>query len=232
MSYFLQHWGIPLSRRFRALKLWFVIRNYGVEGLREYVRSHCKLAKSFEKLVLSDRRFEICNNVRVGLVCFRLTGSDELNQKLLSTINASGKLHMVPASVNEKYVIRFCVCAQNATEEDIEYAWRTIAKFATDVIEKMAAAAAPAAEDLKLVAPPEAEAAEEAARLALKNKRSFFVRMVSDPKIYNPKIVVNKMEAEEGFEEEQEGEDADAGDKRAAEHHARPDIRTGVTRAS
>ena len=56
---------------------------------------------------------------QVGLVCFRLIGTDELNQKLLSTINASGKLHMVPASVNERFVIRFCVCAQNATEEDI-----------------------------------------------------------------------------------------------------------------
>ena len=55
----------------------------------------------------------------MGLVCFRLQGTDEVNQLLLSTINSSGKLHMVPASVNDKYVIRFCVCAQNATEEDI-----------------------------------------------------------------------------------------------------------------
>lgn len=55
----------------------------------------------------------------MGLVCFRLKGSDKLNEKLLSTINASAKLHMVPASVNDKYVIRFCAVAQNATEEDI-----------------------------------------------------------------------------------------------------------------
>ena len=52
-------------------------------------------------------------------MCFRLIGSDELNQMLLSTINSSGKLHMVPASVNEKFVIRFCVCAQNASDDDI-----------------------------------------------------------------------------------------------------------------
>ena len=58
-------------------------------------------------------------SIQLGLVCFRLRGSDELNQKLLSTINASGRLHMVPASVNDKYVIRFCVCAQNATDDDI-----------------------------------------------------------------------------------------------------------------
>lgn len=56
---------------------------------------------------------------QLGLVCFRLKGTDKINEKLLSNINASGKLHMVPASVNEKYVIRFCAVAQNATESDI-----------------------------------------------------------------------------------------------------------------
>lgn len=66
-----------------------------------------------------DKRFEICNEVQLGLVCFRLVGSDKLNEKLLSTINGSGKLHMVPASVNDKYVIRFCAVAQNLTEDDI-----------------------------------------------------------------------------------------------------------------
>lgn len=57
--------------------------------------------------------------LQLGLVCFRLIGSDKLNEKLLSNINASGKLHMVPASVNDKYVIRFCAVAQHASEEDI-----------------------------------------------------------------------------------------------------------------
>jgi len=89
------------------------------------------------------------------LVCFRLKGSDDMNKKLLSTINESGQLHMVPASVNDNYVIRFCVCAQNATDEDIgnyiiksltrnfndkiitEYAWRTIKKQATELIVRM-----------------------------------------------------------------------------------------------
>ena len=57
--------------------------------------------------------------IQLGLVCFRLFGSSQLNQKLLTTINASGKLHMVPANVNDYFVIRFCVCAQNSTSEDI-----------------------------------------------------------------------------------------------------------------
>lgn len=235
-----RHWGIPLSRRFRSLKLWFVIRNYGVEGLQAYVREHCRLAKCFEVLVRTDKRFEICNNVRVGLVCFRLIGSDELNQMLLSTINSSGKLHMVPASVNEKFVIRFCVCAQNASDDDIKYAWETIAKMADAVIKKMtqakqviAAFQTPVAEHRRLVTVRSEPEGSEEARSLLAKKRSYFVRMVSDPKIYNPKIVVN---AEEGIDEEGEStanSDEDNNDKKneeADDKENKPDIRKGVVR--
>ncbi|ODM92651.1 Tyrosine decarboxylase [Orchesella cincta] len=128
-----RHWGIPLSRRFRALKLWFVIRIYGVEGLRKYIRNHVALAKSFENKVKQDPRFEIMNKVQLGLVCFRMKGTNQKNQKLLSTINASGKLHMVPASLNDKYVIRFCVCREEACESDMVYAWEVIKAVATEI---------------------------------------------------------------------------------------------------
>lgn len=134
-----RHWGIPLSRRFRALKLWFVIRNYGVQGLQDYIRNHVKLAKLFEKLIRQDSRFKITNQVVLGLVCFRLVGSNALNQRLLSMINASGKLHMVPASLNGRYVIRFCVCDQNAQEKDIRYAYDCISEFATELFESIKA---------------------------------------------------------------------------------------------
>ena len=60
-----QHWGIPLSRRFRSLKLWFVIRNFGVSGLQEYVRNHCRLAKEFQAKVEKDSRFRLMNEVKV-----------------------------------------------------------------------------------------------------------------------------------------------------------------------
>ena len=63
----LQHWGIPLSRRFRSLKLWFVIRNFGVTGLQEYVRNHCKLARQFQTKVENDTRFRLMNDVKVEL---------------------------------------------------------------------------------------------------------------------------------------------------------------------
>jgi len=128
-----RHWGLPLSRRMRSLKLWFVIRMYGVEGLQKYIREHVRLAKKFEGLVKSDPRFEIMNKVELGLVCFRMKGSNGLNQRLLSTINASGKIHMVPASLNDKYVIRFCVCRESACDADMTYAWDVIKAIADEV---------------------------------------------------------------------------------------------------
>lgn len=131
-----RHWGIPLSRRFRALKLWFVIRKYGLSGLQNYIRNHIKLAKYFESLMRKDLRFEVVNNVRLGLVCFRIIASDTDNQMLLATINASGKLHMIPSIYKNKYIIRFCVVAENAVQEDIEYAWNVIGNFATELIKK------------------------------------------------------------------------------------------------
>jgi len=180
----LQHWGIPLSRRFRSLKLWFVIRNFGVTGLQEYVRNHCRLAREFQAKVEADSRFRLMNDVKVGLVCFRLFGSSQLNQKLLTTINASGKLHMVPANVNEYFVIRFCVCAQNATSEDIDIAWKIISEFATEILKSSKEEESEEKEKEDVLKAMEKKSSE-----ALKHKRSFFVRMVSDPKLYNPKIV-------------------------------------------
>ncbi|XP_040573088.1 aromatic-L-amino-acid decarboxylase [Lepeophtheirus salmonis] len=194
-----RHWGIPLSRRFRSMKIWFVIRSYGVSGLRAYIREHCRLAKCFEHRVRSDDRFLICNKVQLGLVCFRLNGVDALNQKLLSAINESGKLHMVPANVNGRFVIRFCVCASNATEDDIDYAWKTIGKIATNVITKT-----------KMYETYEKNVQDEPKKLTpvrkdLKYKRSFFVRMVSDPKIYNPQIL-SESSIEQDFDKKDENQ--------------------------
>ncbi|KAK7794687.1 hypothetical protein R5R35_008018 [Gryllus longicercus] len=178
-----RHWGVPLSRRFRSLKLWFVLRSYGIAGLQAYIRHHIRLAKAFEALVRRDARFQVCNEVKLGLVCFRLRGSDQLNQKLLGNINASGRLHMVPASVNDKYVIRFCAVAQDASDADVEHAWEVITEFAEELLETYNVEkeqVEPADEVFEMV--------DRKRKETLAYKRSFFVRMVSDPKIYNPKI--------------------------------------------
>ncbi|GJQ71432.1 Tdc1 [Trypoxylus dichotomus] len=131
-----RHWGIPLSRRFRSLKLWFVIRKYGLRGLQKYIRNHIRLAKYFESLVKRDNRFEVVNDVKLGLVCFRLYGPDAVNRNLLAKINASGKLHMIPSMVKGKYIIRFCVVAEHAIDSDIEYAWSVITEHANEMMTK------------------------------------------------------------------------------------------------
>jgi glutamate/tyrosine decarboxylase-like PLP-dependent enzyme len=129
-----RHWGVPLSRRFRALKLWFVMRSYGISGLQSYIRNHIYLAQRFESRLRRDRRFEVLNEVRVGLVCFRLKENDELNQELLANINASGKLHMIPARIHTKYTLRFCVVKENASEKEIDWAVDVIIEHATEVL--------------------------------------------------------------------------------------------------
>lgn len=99
---------------------------YGVEGLQKYIRNHVRLAKKFEGLLRADDTFEIIGDVHVALVCFRLKGSDEINQKLLTKLNSSGRIHMVPASLNDRFVIRFCVCHEHANEHDINIAYEII----------------------------------------------------------------------------------------------------------
>lgn len=131
--------------------MWFTLRTYGIEGLQQYIRNHCQLAKEFEKLVISDDRFEVVNDVRLGLVCFRLRGNDLLNQDLLALINSTGRLHMIPSKVKGNYAIRFAVCYEKATKAHIgkikklkfeleligclEYAWREIQHQATKTLE-------------------------------------------------------------------------------------------------
>ncbi|XP_076279174.1 aromatic-L-amino-acid decarboxylase isoform X2 [Lasioglossum baleicum] len=165
-----RHWSIPLSRRFRSLKLWLVLRCYGISGLQAYIRNHIQLAKKFEALVRKDSRFEVCNEVVLGLVCFRAKGPDTLNQKLLSTINDSGKLHMVPARVNQRFTIRFALAAPNATASDVDIAWSIITDYLAELQESK--------DVMKL-----ADIREKKRKATLEQRRSFFVRMVSDPAI-------------------------------------------------
>ncbi|XP_038063290.1 aromatic-L-amino-acid decarboxylase-like isoform X1 [Patiria miniata] len=131
-----RNWTVPLSRRFRSLKLWCVIRTYGVEGLQEYIRSHVALAKMLESWVRADDRFEVVGTVEFGLVCFRLKGENNLTEFLLQRINQSGKAHMVPASLKGKYVIRFTPANWYYSEEFTKKTWDIITDFAEVVLRK------------------------------------------------------------------------------------------------
>ena len=129
-----RHWQIPLGRRFRSLKMWFVFRTYGQKGLQAYIRKHVALAKEFEQKVLSDSRFELFCPVELGLVCFRLKGSNEMNEQLNQLINANRKIHVTPTHVQDSFVLRFAVCAVSTESPDIEFAWQEILLHADSLL--------------------------------------------------------------------------------------------------
>jgi aromatic-L-amino-acid decarboxylase len=119
-------WQIPLGRRFRALKLWFVIRHYGIEGLQYHVRRHVELAQQFADWVRNDSRFEIAAPAPLNLVCFRHKGGDEVNQKLMDRLNRSGDLYLTHTRLNDRLTLRFCVGQTNTMARHVERAWRRI----------------------------------------------------------------------------------------------------------
>uniref|UniRef100_A0A0N5ASE7 Aromatic-L-amino-acid decarboxylase n=1 Tax=Syphacia muris TaxID=451379 RepID=A0A0N5ASE7_9BILA len=137
-----RHWGISLSRRFRALKLWFVIRMYGVSGLQQSIRkmslqiheTHVALAKKFEELLQSDEIFEVTTEVVLGLVVFRVRGTNSINQLFLNRLNETGSIFMIPALLDNQFVIRFCVCSENATYETIQQSYKIIHETAVEMI--------------------------------------------------------------------------------------------------
>jgi aromatic-L-amino-acid decarboxylase len=119
-------WQVPLGRRFRALKLWFVIRSFGVEGLREKVRRHVAWAKEFAEWVRADERFEVVAPVPLNLVCFRHRGGDAVNQQILERLNASGKLCLTHTKLEGKMTLRLCVAQTNVERRHVEAAWARV----------------------------------------------------------------------------------------------------------
>jgi aromatic-L-amino-acid decarboxylase len=119
-------WQVPLGRRFRALKLWFVIRWYGVAGLQQHIRHHVALAQAFAGWVRDDPRFEVVAPVIVNLVCFRHRGGDVVNQQLLDALNASGALYLTHTRLRDRLVLRLALGAPLTQRAHVEAAWRRI----------------------------------------------------------------------------------------------------------
>ena len=124
-------WQVPLGRRFRALKLWFVIRHYGVEGLRHHVRRHIALAQQFASWVQQDQRFELAAPAPLNLVCFRHRAGDAFNEALLDALNRSGDLYLTHTKLNSRFIIRFCVGQTYTESRHVERAWGRIQEEAT-----------------------------------------------------------------------------------------------------
>ncbi len=119
-------WHIQLGRRFRALKLWAVIRWYGAEGLRAHIRDHVALAQAFAGWVAADERFEVVAPHPLSLVCFRLRGADAANEALLERLNQSGEIYLTHTRVNGAYALRLAVGGVWTERRHVERAWALI----------------------------------------------------------------------------------------------------------
>lgn len=116
-------WQVPLGRRFRALKLWCVIRHYGVEGLRFHVRSHVALAQEFKHWVLEHPQFELAAPAPLNLVCFRHKAGDEASQAVMDTVNASGRMFLSHTKLDDRLVLRMCVGQAKTEARHVRAAW-------------------------------------------------------------------------------------------------------------
>jgi aromatic-L-amino-acid decarboxylase len=120
-------YGIQLGRRFRSMKLWFIIRYFGVEGIRDRIREHIRLAKHFADWIDKSENFERMAPVHFGVVCFRavpeyLNGENEqnaLNEKLLNNINASGKLFLSHTTLNNKFTLRISISGIRTLKKNV-----------------------------------------------------------------------------------------------------------------
>jgi aromatic-L-amino-acid decarboxylase len=129
-------WHIQLGRRFRSLKLWFVLRHYGVEGLQHHIREHVRLAQQFAAWVREDSNFELAAPCQLNLVCFRLRGEDEdkVNQLLMDELNKSGDLYLTHTKLNDKFTLRFCVGQTSTQAHHVEAAWNRIRQEAAKLL--------------------------------------------------------------------------------------------------
>jgi aromatic-L-amino-acid/L-tryptophan decarboxylase len=126
-------WHIQLGRRFRSLKLWFVIRHYGVEGLQHHVREHVRLAQEFASWVSQDQRFELAAPAPLSLVCFRHRSGDAANQAIMDRLNQSGDLFLTHTKLNGKLTLRLSVGQTNTEARHVERAWKRIQQEARAV---------------------------------------------------------------------------------------------------
>ena len=119
-------WHIPLGRRFRALKLWFVIRHYGVQGLRAHIRRHVALAQELAGWMAGDQRFALAAPVPLNVVCFRHVAGDEATQRLLDGLNGSGRLYLTHTRLDGRLVLRVAIGGTYTERRHVEAAWRLI----------------------------------------------------------------------------------------------------------
>lgn len=118
--------GLPTSQRVGALKIWFMIRSFGVENLQNQIREHIRLGQVMTKILQKDLRFEVCNKVVMGLICFRAKSNDMFNKALLYRCNETGNVSLASCVLQNKFVIRMCINSPKCSEEDLDSAYKLI----------------------------------------------------------------------------------------------------------
>ena len=126
----LAEYSLALGRRFRSLKLWFVLRYFGREGIARILRGHMRMAQNLAQWISADSRFEIAAPVLFSLVCFRYRGSDQENRDLLERINSSGRAFLSGTTLHGKFVLRLTVGNVATTEDDVRQTWEWIRSLA------------------------------------------------------------------------------------------------------
>ena len=126
-------WQVPLGRRFRALKLWMVLRHYGLEGLRHHLRAHIELTRELAGWIEQHDDFVLLAPVPLNLVCFAHRGGDGASQALLERLNASGALYLTHTRLNGRYALRLCVGQTHTTRAHVRKAWERICREAGDL---------------------------------------------------------------------------------------------------
>jgi len=123
-------YGIPLGRRFRALKLWFILRTYGRQKLTEMIREQISWAAELSKQVEADPNFELAAPQMLSVVCLRYKGTDEENRAILDRVNATGEIFLSHASLHGRYVIRVAIGNLGTTRATVQRAWELIQQSA------------------------------------------------------------------------------------------------------
>jgi aromatic-L-amino-acid decarboxylase len=129
----LMDYGVPLGRRFRALKLWFVMRYYGREGLANVLRAHVALAQELAAQVDADPRFERTAPTPFSVVCFRYKGTDEQNKRIEERVNATGEVFISGTVLRGRYTLRIAIGNQATQRRHVQRAWELIREAAAPI---------------------------------------------------------------------------------------------------
>jgi aromatic-L-amino-acid decarboxylase len=135
-------WGVQLGRRFRSLKLWFIIRTFGTNGLTNLLREHCRLGREFSAWVDAEKDFECLAPVQFSVVCFRFHPPEihdervleELNSRIIQAVNATGEVYFSHTKLQGKYTLRIAIGNIQTQEKHVSQAWFLIKKEARNIV--------------------------------------------------------------------------------------------------